>query len=420
MIIKMEGDILSESQKKEGFKLSEVVIIVLITSIFSIFAGVSYGKMKYSETVNINNFSSEETDELNEFIKQYKYIISNYYDQSKIDESELLSIALKSVLDKLGMSDSYSLYMDEEEYSELNISLNGSYEGLGISATKESNDGYILIVGIIDNSPASKSELKVGDYILSIDGKSSKDMTVQEFSQYVLKSSDKNFVLKIKSGVEEKSITLGKDSVELESVTSKIIEKDNKKIGYIYASIFASNTYIQFKDNLEKLEESGIDSLIIDLRGNSGGHLKEVSKILNLFLDDDNVIYQLQKDDKTVKYYSKGKSNKKYPIVFIGDETTASASEVFIISLRENLNAKFVGKKTYGKGTVQELIELSNGDKYKITTKKWLSPNGNWINDTKGIIPDVEVELLDKYYEEPTDLNDTQLQKAIELSVQKK
>lgn len=418
--IEMDGDV-EVDDKKAIFKFSEVVIIVIITCTFSIFAGISYGKTKYSNTVTINSLSTDSKDEeLNDFIKEYKNIISNYYDKNKIDEGKLLNVALKSILKELGVDDAYSVYMDDEKYSQMNINLNGSYEGLGISAYKNEENGYIIISSIFDESPAAKSELKENDQILSIDGKTTSDMTVSEFSQYVLKSDDKTFLLKIKRGEEEFNVKLEKGKIEIDSVTSKIIKRDNKKIGYISMSIFASNTYTQFSSQLSDLEKEGFDALIIDLRGNTGGHLTEVTKIISLFLDKRHVIYQLQKDDNKVKYYSTGNEDKNYPIIFLGNELTASASEVFIISLKENLDAKLVGMKTYGKGTVQELINLKNGDQYKITTKKWLSPKGNWINDTNGINPDVEIQLDENYISNPIEKNDNQLESAIKVALENK
>ncbi len=411
---------MKDESKFGAFRFSEVTIIVFITCLFSLFSGISYGKAKYSNTIKVENVStSNESDSaLNNFIKQYKYIISNYYDSKKIDENELLKVALQSILDELGVDDAYSVYMDEEQYSQMNINLNGNYEGLGVRAYKDEETKYIIISSVIDNSPASKADLKENDVIIAIDGKSTIDMSVNEFSQYVLKSSEKNFLLKIKRNDEEISINIEKGPIELECVTSKIIEQDGKKIGYISLSIFAANSYTQFKKNLNELEEQKIDCLIIDLRSNTGGHLTEVTKIISLFLDKKNAIYQLEKDGKATKYYSKGKENKEYPIVFLGNELTASASEVFIISLKENLNAKLVGMKTYGKGTVQEMISMTNGDQYKITTKKWLSPKGNWINDTKGIKPDTEIQLSEDYLKNPIDENDNQLKEAIKVSLE--
>ena len=403
---------------KAYFKFSEVVIIVIITCTFSIFAGISYGKTRYSETVSVNGFSEEGKDEeLKNFIKEYKNIITNYYDKEAIDEEKLLSAALKSILDELGLNDKYSTYMTDEDYKQVNITLNGKYEGFGISAYKEKEDGYITVSSVFEDSPAKKAGIEEADLILSIDGKSTTEMTTSDFSNYVLNSDKKEFIVKIKRDQKDFEIKVIKGNVEIKSVDSKIIERDNKRIGYIGLGIFASNSYGQFKSNLEKLEKEGFDSLIIDLRGNTGGHLTEVTQIISLFLDKRHVIFQLQKDDNKTKYYSTGNEDKKYPIIFIGNELTASASEVFIISLKENLDAKLVGMKTYGKGTVQELVNLKNGDQYKITTKKWLSPKGNWINDTEGIEPDVKVQLNKTYINNPVEQNDNQLEEAIKLAL---
>ena len=189
-------DNINFNNKNTGFKLSEVIIIVLITCSICMYAGISYGKSKYSDTVNINNLSSEKDDELNNFIKQYKHIINNYYDSDKIDEKNLLKVALKSILEELGIDDAYSTYMDDDSYTQLNINLNGSYNGIGIAAYKETDNSYIKVSYIIDNSPASKLDIKEGDEIISIDGKDTSKMTTSEFSNYVLKSNDKTFVLK--------------------------------------------------------------------------------------------------------------------------------------------------------------------------------------------------------------------------------
>lgn len=394
-------------------KISEAIIIITITCLFSAFAGFSVAKVKYMGEENFTQNNNSEKDEaIANFIKQYNYIKDNYYDGSKIDDKDMMKVALESVLEHLGIDDSYSTYMDSEKYNQFNLNLNGSYEGLGISIYKDEETGKIYVVDIMKGSPA-ESKMKIGDIILSIDDKLSKDMTTQDFSNYVVNGNKEVFKIKIERDSKEQVIELKKGNVELESVYSEIIKKGNKKIGYISMSIFAANSSEQFKRELEKLENDNIDSLIIDLRSNTGGHLSEVSKIISLFLNKDRVIYQLEKNGKKTKYYSEGNITKTYPIIFIGNGATASASEVFIISLKDNLNAKLVGTKTYGKGTVQEMINMENGDQYKFTTKKWLSPKGTWVNDTEGIVPDVEIELSDKYFDKPTKENDNQLQRAI-------
>ena len=213
---------------------------------------------------------------------------------------------------------------------------------------------------------------------------------------------------------KEMEITVSKSGVVIPSVEKKIFEKKDKKIGYIYISIFASNTYKQFKEALNSLEKEKIDSLIIDVRSNTGGHLTSVSKMISLFLDSSHVTYQLEQNGRKKKVYSTGSDTKEYPIVLLSDAYSASASEVLIASLKENLNATIIGEKTYGKGTVQELVNLESGDQYKITTKKWLTPKGNWVNDTKGIEPDIKVSLSKEYVLNPSDETDNQLQKALE------
>ena len=174
-----------------------------------------------------------------------------------------------------------------------------------------------------------------------------------------------------------------------------MFNQNDKKIGYIHISIFAMNTDTQFKEQLTKLEKDKIDSLIIDLRGNNGGHLSTVENMISMFLDKNNIIYQIENKSKITKYYSKGDKTKKYPIVVLIDSSSASASEMMAAALKESYGATLVGKTTYGKGTVQELQDNKDSQ--------------------VGIKPDVEVELNKEYISNPINDNDNQLQKALEI-----
>ena len=188
--------------------------------------------------------------------------------------------------------------------------------------------------------------------------------------------------------------------------------QENHKIGYIKIDIFSATTYSQLKKTIEKLEKENIEGMIIDVRDNTGGHLTVVSDMLSLMMDKSHVIYQIENKGKKTKYYSTGKKTKQYPIVILQNSGSASASELFTAAMKEEYGAKVVGTKSYGKGTVQELNTLQDGTQYKFTTKKWLTPKGNWIHE-KGITPDENVELDEKYFENPTQENDNQLQKAL-------
>jgi len=394
--------------KKDKTKLGIIEVIFLLTVVCII--GILIGFLVGSKKEMNKTLTEESNNKLDNFTKTYKYILDNYY--GDINEDELLNAALSGMLSKLG--DSNTTYIDEETSNNFNITLEGSYVGLGIEITNDIETGNIKIVSIFKDSPAEKYGLLVGDILLKIDDKDMKSEKTSAFSKYVREKQDKNFELLIYRNGEEKIIKINKDNVVLESVIHNLIEKNGKKIGYIYISIFANNTYEQFKEALIDLENQNIDSLIIDVRSNSGGHMVTAKKILELFLDENYILYQTENKNGIQKTYSTGNTTKTYKIVLLGNELSASSSEILIAGLKDNLDAIYVGEKSYGKGTVQELQTLPDGSEYKFTTKKWLTPNGICI-DKVGIEPDYKVSLDDNYMNNPIDENDNQLNKAIEL-----
>ena len=374
----------SKEIKYGTIKLSNIEFILVV--VIGILIGIGTTLLCIKPNYQFNGYKKVDST-IQSIIDSYNHIKTNYY--KELDEEELVNGAVKGMLEAIG--DPYTTYMDETLYSNFNITLNGSYEGLGIEISKQGDD--IVIVGIFADSPATKAGLELGDIILSVDDLKSSEISTAEFSSYVRNSNKNTFKVVIKRDGEEKTFDIKREKVVLKSVTSKVIEKNNKKIGYIYMSIFAANTYNQFKENLESLEKQGIDSLIVDLRDNSGGELNSATSIISLFMDKEKVIYQIEdKNGNVTKTYSKGKKDKTYPIAVLVNNNTASASEVLTAALKDNLSAKIVGEKTYGKGTVQTVMNISTGEQYKLTTKKWLTPNGEWINE-KGIEPDVEVKL---------------------------
>ena len=381
------------------FKTKEVVILLLLTTVISLAMGgiVTYNVVLKGEKVD---------DELQDFITNYDYIVDNYY--GDVDKTELIDSAIAGMLSTLDKNSSYVGGSD----TNFSIYLEGTYEGTGIQVYNDDN-GNIVVYSVFDGSPASKAGLKEDDIIIKVNDKDTTNMSIDEFSKLV-KDQNGKFNITYKRGDSEKTVKLKVDTIEIRSVSSKVINKDNKKIGYIRTTIFANNTYEQFKKELDKLENEGIDGLVIDLRGNSGGHLSAAEQIISLFLDSSHPIYQIKSKDSQNIYYSTGNKTKDYKISVLIDSNSASASEVVTSALAEQYGAKTVGKKSYGKGTVQELQTLSDGDQYKLTTKSWLTSKGEVI-DGKGIEPDYDVTLSDEYLENPTDESDNQLQKAIEV-----
>ena len=398
------------NQKK--FKVSEVIILLVVTCIISLTTGFLLNPA--AKTLKVNKANIKTDDEtLNEFIKNYNYIIDNYYQD--VDKKTILNGALNGLLAALG--DPYASYFDEIESDTFDKQLNGNFEGIGVEIINN-DDGDIEIYSVFEDSPADEAGLKKGDVIKSVNDKEFLNKTNSELTSYIASVKDSELKVVIIRNGKEKELNITKRNVVIKSVKSKIIKENEKKIGYIRVSIFAFNTAEQFKNALKELEEKEIDSLIIDLRDNTGGHLTTVESMISEFLDSSHVIYQMQKKDKITKYYSTGNKNKKYKIVLLANGNSASASEVMIAALTEEYGATFVGEKTFGKGTVQELIDLKEKTEYKFTTKKWLTPKGNWINE-KGINPDIEVKASEDYIDNPTEENDNQLETAIEEAIKK-
>ena len=267
---------------------------------------------------------------------------------------------------------------------------------------------------VYENTSAYKAGIKVGDIIKKVDDKDS-SIGSTELANYIKSSKNKSYSVTVLRDDKEIKFTLSKNEVEIPVVTSKIFDKGDKKIGYISISIFSSVSAKQFKSNLEKIEKEGIDSLIIDVRDNNGGYLSSVTDITSYLLPRGKIIYQVQKSNSKIKTTKdKTIAKREYPIAVLVNENSASASEILAGAIKESYNGYVVGMKTYGKGTVQQVSELSDGSMIKYTIENWLTPNGNWINE-KGIDPTDEVELSDDYYKNPNEESDNQLQKALNL-----
>lgn len=386
-------------ENRAVFHTGEVLTLIIITCVISLLLG---GLV--TMRLNKNSISLQENDQyIQNFIDNYEYILNNYY--GEIDKDELIKGALDGMLSSLG--DDYSTFLEGNDADNFNIQLEGNYKGIGVEIYKYNNQ--IIILDVFDDSPAFKAGLKIGDTIVSVDGIVYTETS--DLSSYIRNSSKKTFQIVILRDSVEQTITLDRSDVTIPSVSSQMYERNGKKIGYIYIGIFANATTNQFKEHLEKLEKEGMNSLIIDVRDNSGGHLTTAVSILSVLLDKTHIIYQTETKEKVEKFYSTGKETKNYPIVILQNAGSASASELLSIALQEEYGAIVIGEVSYGKGTVQELVNSGSAE-YKFTTKKWLSPKGNWIHE-KGVSPDIMIELNEIYIKDPIAENDNQLQTAL-------
>lgn len=391
----------NKSEDNEYFSTFEVVVIVLIAILFGFIIG------------NVISFTKDRTIttkvpvELEEMIDTYNNIVDNYY--GKLDKEELVNSGIKGLVDYL--DDPYSMYMDESSTDAFNETVNGKYTGIGATVTQK--DGKTLVLELSDDSSAKKAGVKVNDQLIEVDGTNVENKSLNDIAGLIRGKAGTKLKVTLLRGEEKIKVTIVRTDIEITSVTSEVIKYNNKKIGYIKVDTFAANTYKQFKKELESLESKKIDSLILDVRDNLGGHLNQVSKITSMFLEKGKVIYQLEEKGKKTAYKDKTKEKRKYKVAVLCNEASASAAELLVAAFNESYkNSVSIGVNTYGKGTVQKAYELSSGASLKYTTEKWLTPKGNWINE-KGVEPDLIIEETEEYKENPVRNNDIQFQSAL-------
>ena len=391
------------SKEKESYSFDEVFSI----TIFSLLLGV----LACFSVLTILNKGKNYfvlSKELAKFVDAYDAIVNNYY--KEVDKDKLVESAINGMVSSIG--DEYTSYSDKDVTDNFNETVNGKYMGIGALIMKSEKD--LVIYKVFEDSPSYKAGLKDGDIILKLDDKDTKDMSVNDIASIVKNDTNKEVKLLVKRGEENLDITIVKDMVELPVVSGKVINHNDKKIGYISLSIFSSVASEQFNKQLFKLEKEGISGLVIDVRGNSGGYLTTVTDIVSYFLKKGDIIYKLEVNDKVTVRKDKTKESRDYPVAVLIDKNSASASEILASSIKESYNGYVVGTNSYGKGTVQQTLVLSDGSMIKYTIEKWLTPLGNWINE-EGVVPTNYVELSSEYLNNPVFENDNQLNKALEL-----
>lgn len=368
-------------KKSAEFNLVEVIVIILITGII---VSVTSGLIVFKNYDKLSLIGSDSSSDISEFKKAYNHIVNSYV--KEVDKEKLIDAAINGMYTFL--NDEYSIYMDKDTTESLEQRLDGEYTGIGIEITVNKNDGKIIISKVFSDSPASVAGLKVGDQLIALDDVTLEGKDNTYVSETIKNSKSDIFKIKYLRDKKEYEVNLKRKIITIDSVISK--EYDN--IGYIQIQTFSATTSKQVKNKINNFS-SNIDSIIIDVRNNTGGYLSAAYEIADYFISKGKAIYQLKdKNNKISKYNAKDGVLKSFKgISILINEYSASASEVLTLALKESANATIIGIKSYGKGTVQEKDVLSSGAMVKYTTAYWLSPNGNSINGI-GINPDVEVK----------------------------
>ena len=387
------------------FGFLEVLILILITAVVTIIVTVTVTKIEGTDSSKKNKYNND----ISKFVDEYEFILDKYY--GEVDSKKLVNSAIAGMVNSL--DDPYSTFIDDTNATNFDVELDGEFYGLGVEITVN-DKSEIEVYSLLPGYEAEKSGLAKGDVITALDGEPIENMSTTDFRAKMIMNNREVVTLTVRRNEETLNFNIKRTLVTIDSVTSKVLNSGKAKVGYIGISIFASNTYRQFKDALTKLENENIDSLIVDVRSNSGGHLSVVTDVISEFLDSTHVIYQVKDSERVIKEYSKGSKTKTYDVIVLMDSASASASELLASALKEQYGAKLVGTRSFGKSTVQQVVDLEDGSKYKITIKEWLTSEGNVIN-TKGLEPDVLVELNSAYLENPTEDNDNQLAEALKL-----
>lgn len=393
-------------EKKTGFNTIEVVLIAILALAFGGVIGVVLAYTAKPLSIITNTESSSDIEEVE---KIYDNLLSKYY--GEIDKQTLSDAAIKGMIDSL--NDPYSTYIDAENTDDFDEQIYGYYVGIGTEITLN-DENQFEVTNIFENTPATNANIELHDIVLKVNDEDVSGKTVSDIGKMIQGEIGTDVTITLQRGEEKFDVTVTRDRIDLISVSSQIFEKNDKRIGYIKITNFASNTFNQFQTELNELEKNNIESLIIDVRDNLGGQLEVASQIASLFLTKDKIIYQLNTNGIIQPIYSTGPGTFQKPVTVLINGATASASEVLAIALQESANATVVGLPSYGKGTIQESYKLSTGATIKFTVQEWLSPSGNAINGI-GVKPDIEVSELESTDETNSLENDTILQTAITI-----
>lgn len=383
----------------KGFLTGLLTAAVLLAGAFGIRYVLELTGGDYTGGLVSEEDVQDKLDKINDVISKY------YLYEDEIDAEELVEGIYAGYTASLG--DPYTAYYDEEATREFMKSISGEFGGIGATVSKKADEDEILISEIYEESPAEQAGLKEGDVLLQADGHAVSGQDLETVVSWISGEPGTDVELRISRAGEEMDVTVTRDVIETKTVEYEMKENG---IGYIRVEEFDKVTYDQFKAALDNLEGQGMASLIIDLRGNPGGQLTTVTDMLKLFLPEGVIVSTKDKYGNTDEITCDGDHEFKKPLAVLVDGRSASASEIFSAAIQDYGVGTIVGTQTYGKGVVQQTIDLGDGTCMKVTISEYYTPSGRSINGT-GVTPDVEVEYE---YDEEDPERDNQLEKAID------
>lgn len=314
-----------------------------------------------------------------------------------------------------GLGDKYSVYYNEEDYKELQLSTTGQYYGIGAGLTQDLDTMVVSITKVYRGTPSEAAGLKNDDIIISVDGVDGTSMEVSELVKLIRGEAGTTVHLEIYRPATDEylSFDVERADITLPSVDYELMENG---IGYILIDSFETDTAHQFENAVADLTAQGMQAMILDVRYNPGGMITSVVDIADVILPEGLVVYIEDKEGNRQEFTSEGDSYMDIPMVVLINEDSASASEILAGAIKDYDYGTLIGTTTFGKGIVQTIFPLPDGDAVKLTTAKYFTPNGNYIHEV-GIEPDVELEYeyLDPEGVEYERQYDNQILKALEV-----
>lgn len=411
-------DEIKEERPKSGFGkglgigiISGVLVTALIGTVgVNIYNNATSGYVTVQDKSGKSKGKSKilDSDTVDKVSEVAKYMDRYYYED--FDVEDLQDSLIHGMVEGLG--DPYSVYYTPQEYADLTITTTGTYYGIGAGLRQDAKTMEVTVNKVYSGTPAEEAGLLKDDKILYVEDIDSTSMELSELVQHIRGEEGTTVHLQIyrESTKETIDFDVERRNVELPSVEGKILEDG---IGYIQISEFQTNTAEQFKTKLNELIDQGAKGIVVDLRDNPGGLLTAVTDILDELLPEGVLVYTEDKNGKREDFESDAKE-LDMPMTVLVNGNSASASEIFAGAVKDYGYAKVIGTTTYGKGIVQSILTLDDGDALKITTAKYFTPNGNYIHGV-GIDPDIEIEYevpADGVYNQETD---NQLKKAVEV-----
>jgi len=359
-----------------GGKRVLLVVLVLVSASFLIGAGMAKRVLA----------RGDDYENLRVFTEVLSLVQSNYVED--IETKKLVEGAIKGVLRIL---DPHTSYMPAEVYKEMQVETEGQFGGLGIEITVR--DDQLTVVSPIEDTPAFRAGLKAGDRILKIDGEPTKEVTLLDAVRKMRgpRGTPVTITIMRDDFDNPKDFTLTRDVIKIRSVTSRKLDDD---IGYIRMRNFHKSTADELEEALRDLEEHKITGLLFDLRNNPGGLLNQAVEVVDKFVGKDQLIVSTQGRVRNQNMRFSSKSDRphlEYPVIILVNGGSASASEIVAGALQDHGRAIILGTQTFGKGSVQTIIPLSDGSGLRLTTARYYTPKGHLIQG-KGITPDIVVE----------------------------